>query len=58
MSLLAMLFDKVNPVADFYSGYVEKTVGVHMHHELRECMVRDDELTYVWDRAISALWHK
>ena len=53
-----MLFDKVNPVADFYSGYAEKTVGVHMHHELRECMVRDDELTYVWDRAISALWHK
>jgi len=58
MSLLALIFDKVNPVAEFYAGYAEKTVGVYMRHELHECMERDDELTYVWDQAISALNHK
>ena len=53
----ALLLDTANPVADFYEGYVEKTVGIHMHHDLRDCMERDDNVTLAWDHAIHHL-HK
>ena len=49
MSILALLTDQVNPVADFYAGYAEHSVGVKMIDELRDCMLRDDEATYTWD---------
>ena len=52
MSFIKLCFDKVNPLADFYAGYAEKTMGVSMQHELSECMTRNDDATYLWDLAI------
>ena len=43
-------------MADFYAGYAEHSVGVKVIDELRDCMLRDDEVTYTWDQALKAMW--
>jgi len=54
--LLSLMNDSVNPVAEFYAGYIHRTVGIHMGRELNECMERDDDVTLMWEHAISNIY--
>mmetsp|Transcript_1833 Transcript_1833/g.2605 ORF Transcript_1833/g.2605 Transcript_1833/m.2605 type:complete len:305 (-) Transcript_1833:187-1101(-) len=46
-----------NQLAEFYSGFYHKSMGVHIFHDLKECMDNDDEALYMWGKAIEHLAH-
>ena len=49
------LFNERYAVADFYAGIAASTFEMNIRSELQQCMVKDDELIDLWDRAISNL---
>ena len=44
-----------NQLAEFYSGFYGRAMGVHIGHELKECMGSDDEALFMWGKALEHL---
>lgn len=42
-------------VADFYAGIVANTFHMEVRDDLQACMPKADDLTNLWDEAISEL---
>ena len=62
MSLLALFKEHVhshchrNQMAEFLGGYYSGAHGVHMYHQLKECVKNDDEALYMWGKAMEHLY--
>ena len=62
MSLLQLFKEHVhshchrNQMAEFLGGYYSGAHGVHMYHQLKECVKNDDEALYMWGKAMEHLY--
>ena len=55
MEFFSFLTGNNSEVADFYAGMIKTTFDLDIRKDLQACMVRDDDLTKVWDMAIEEL---
>ena len=55
MEFFSFLSNHTNEVADFYAGMIKTTFDLDIRKDLQACMVRDSDLTKVWDMAIDDL---
>ena len=55
MEFFSFLSGNNNEVADFYAGMIKTTFDLDIRRDLQACMVRDDELTKLWDMTIEEL---
>ena len=46
-----------NQMAEFLGGYYSGALGVHIYHDLKDCVKNDDEALYMWGKAMEHLHH-
>lgn len=55
MDFFSFLSGSQNEVADFYAGMIKASFDIDIRKDLQACMVRDQDLTKLWDLTIEEL---